>query len=59
MEGSLGSWVAIWVAIGVAEGGYARTAVESNLAKRATSGRMRTGADDPTRPFKEEGLEIR
>ena len=47
------SWVAIWVAIGATEGGYARTAVESNLAKRATSGWLRTCADDPSRPFKE------
>jgi len=50
----LEAWVAIRVAIGATEGGYARTAAESNSSKRATSGRVRTGADDPTRPFKEE-----
>lgn len=27
IEGSVGSWVAIWVAIGATKGGYARTAV--------------------------------
>ena len=53
-RGSLGPWVAIWVAIGATTGGYARTAVESNSLKRATSGRVRTGANDPTRPFKEQ-----
>ena len=34
--------------------GAARALAESSSSKRATRGRVRTGANDPTRPFKEE-----